>query len=63
MQLDKFLSRMENADYWRTIRDSTTGKEVTLTNEQIDIIQRLQKASYPEESLDPYEVYTVYSDM
>lgn len=47
---------MDDVDYWRTIRDKVTGQEVVLTDEQIDMIHRLQKSSYPEQSIDPYEV-------
>ncbi len=33
-----------------------TGKEVILTDQQIDMIRKLQKSSYPEAHVDPYEV-------
>jgi ribosome biogenesis protein ERB1 len=55
-QLDEFLMKMDNPDYWRTIKDKLTGEEVVLNDDQIDLIQRLQKSSYPEHSVDPYEV-------
>lgn len=48
---------MDNPDYWRTITDRLTGEEVVLTDEQIDMIQQLQKSRYPEQSVDPYEVW------
>lgn len=47
---------MDNPDYWRTIKDKWTGEEVVLSDEQLDLIQRLQKSSYPEVTVDPYEV-------
>lgn len=47
---------MDNVDYWRTIKDKATGKEVVLTDEQLDVIRRLQGSRYPEQSVDPYEV-------
>ena len=50
---------MDNPDYWRTIKDRWTGEEVVLTDDQIDLIQRLQKSCYPEQSVDPYEVWGV----
>lgn len=48
---------MDNPDYWRTIKDRLTGEEVVLTDDQIDLIQRLQKSCFPERSVDPYEVH------
>ena len=47
---------MDDPNYWKTVKDSITGKEVVLTDEQIDMIQKLQQSCYPEESVDPYEV-------
>ena len=47
---------MENPDYWRTITDKVTGEEIILTDEQIDMIARLQKSSFPETAMDPHEV-------
>lgn len=55
-QLDEFLSKMDDVDYWRTIKDKVTGQEIVLTDEQVDLIHRLQKSSFPETTLDPYEV-------
>ena len=54
--MDEFLAKMDNVDYWRTIKDKATGKEVVLTDEQLDVIRRLQGSRYPEQSVDPYEV-------
>ena len=40
----------------RTITDKTTGKEITLTDKDIDFIEKIQHSQYPESSVDPYEV-------
>ena len=56
IQLEEFLSKMENADYWRTITDRSSGKGVVLTDNQIDIIQKLQHSNFPEEGAEPYAV-------
>lgn len=47
---------MENPDYWRTIRDKLSGKEVVLTDDQVDMIHKLQRSSYPERGMEPYAV-------
>ncbi len=40
-ELDEFLSKMEDPDYWRTIVDPQTGQKVVLSDEDIEIIKRL----------------------
>ena len=56
LQLDEFLSKMDDPNYWRTVRDKVTGKEVVLSDEQVDAIQGLQKSKFPASATDPYEV-------
>ena len=55
-QLDEFLAKMDDENYWKTVKDTLTGEEVVLTDEQIDMIQRLQQSCYPEHCVDAYEV-------
>jgi len=43
-EIDEFLEKMENADYWRTVYDDLTGQKVTLTNEDIAYIQQIRNA-------------------
>ena len=40
----------------RKVRDKATMKEVVLTNEELDIIDRLQNSQFPSAGYDPYEV-------
>ena len=40
----------------RTITDKITGKEIVLTDDDIDLIERIQASQYPDKSFDPYEV-------
>ena len=56
LQLDEFLSKMDDPNYWRTVRDKATGKEIVLSDEQIDAIQNLQKSKFPVATTDPYKV-------
>lgn len=48
---------MENPDYWRTVKDPVTGEDVVLSDEQLQLIQKIEGSEYPEQSLDPYEVH------
>ncbi|XP_022788889.1 ribosome biogenesis protein bop1-B-like [Stylophora pistillata] len=56
-ELDQFLSKMDDPNYWRTVRDKATMKEVVLSNEELDIIDRLQNSQFPGAGYDPYEPY------
>ncbi|XP_039234520.1 ribosome biogenesis protein BOP1, partial [Pipra filicauda] len=54
-ELDMFLEKMENPDYWRTVQDRLTGADVKLTDEQVELVQRLQKGQFGDVNFDPYE--------
>uniref|UniRef100_A0A8B9Q6F1 Ribosome biogenesis protein BOP1 n=2 Tax=Apteryx owenii TaxID=8824 RepID=A0A8B9Q6F1_APTOW len=54
-ELDKFLEKMENPDYWRTVQDKMTGADIKLTDEQVDLVHRLQKGQFGDVHFDPYE--------
>jgi len=56
-ELDQFLSKMDDPNYWRTVRDKATMKEIVLSNEELDIIDRLQNSQFPSGGYDPYEVW------
>lgn len=56
-ELDDFLRKMDDPNYWRTVKDKSTGQDVILTDEDVDLIQRLQKGRFPSSSMDPYEPF------
>ncbi len=56
LQLDEFLAKMESPDYWRTVKDPVTGRDVVLTDEQLDLIKKIESSEFPEQTGDPYEV-------
>lgn len=56
-QLDEFLSKMDDPNYWRTVQDSVTGKQLVLTDEQLNLIEKIQNSQYPVPGFDPYEPY------
>jgi len=55
-ELDNFLKRMEDPNFWRTIKDPQTGQDVVLNNEDIDLIVRIQKQKVPDLQFDEYAV-------
>uniref|UniRef100_A0A8C4NCP9 Ribosome biogenesis protein BOP1 n=1 Tax=Eptatretus burgeri TaxID=7764 RepID=A0A8C4NCP9_EPTBU len=54
-ELDAFLDKMENPDYWRTVYDKNTDTDIKLTDEQVALVRRLQQGRYGDPSIDPYE--------
>ncbi|XP_027456481.2 ribosome biogenesis protein BOP1 [Zalophus californianus] len=54
-ELDQFLDKMDNPDYWRTVQDRMTGHDVRLTDEQVALVRRLQRGQFGDRSFDPYE--------
>lgn len=55
-ELDNFLKRMEDPDFWRTIKDPQTGQDVVLQEDDIDLIVRIQKQKIPDVQFDEYAV-------
>lgn len=54
-ELDQFLDKMDDPDYWRTVQDRLTGRDVRLTDEQVALVRRLQRGQFGDMSFDPYE--------
>uniref|UniRef100_A0A4W4E650 Ribosome biogenesis protein BOP1 n=1 Tax=Electrophorus electricus TaxID=8005 RepID=A0A4W4E650_ELEEL len=54
-ELDEFLDKMENPDYWRTIHDKMTGTDVCLSDEQVDLVHRLQQGKFGDVNFNEYE--------
>uniref|UniRef100_A0A8C5SVC6 Ribosome biogenesis protein BOP1 n=2 Tax=Laticauda laticaudata TaxID=8630 RepID=A0A8C5SVC6_LATLA len=54
-ELDRFLEKMENPDYWRTVQDKMTGADVKLTDEQVELVNRLQHGQFGDVNFNPYE--------
>ncbi|XP_067111897.1 ribosome biogenesis protein bop1 [Osmerus mordax] len=54
-ELDEFLDKMDNPDYWRTVHDKMTGSDVKLSDEQIELVQRLQKGHFGDVNFNEYE--------
>lgn len=55
-EIDNFLKRMEDPDFWRTVKDPQTGQDVVLSEADIDLITRIQKQQIPDSQFDEYAV-------
>lgn len=54
--LDDFLRKMEDPDFWRTVKDPQTGQEVVLSEADIDLIKRINSQRIPDADYDDYAV-------
>ena len=55
-QLDEFLRRMEDPNFWRTVKDSQTGQDVVLSDADVTLIERMQSGKIPDADFDEYAV-------
>ncbi|OWF53508.1 Ribosome biogenesis protein bop1 [Mizuhopecten yessoensis] len=54
-ELDEFLNKMDNPDYWRTVTNKMTGQSVVLSKEDLATIKRLQMGKHPKGVENQYE--------
>ncbi|PWN50474.1 BOP1NT-domain-containing protein [Violaceomyces palustris] len=55
-ELDRFLETVDgDGNAWYSAEDKLMGKDTKLTDEELDIIRRLQRAEIPDGEYDPYE--------
>ncbi|CAD5207750.1 unnamed protein product [Bursaphelenchus xylophilus] len=61
-EIENFMERMEDPDYWRKVYDRQTGQMVTLSDEQVEKLQRMTSYRYPDPTYNPYEPFEdIYS--
>lgn len=54
-QIDDFLRKIEDPNFWRTVRDPQTGQEVILTDADIELIKRINSGRVPNPEHNEYE--------
>lgn len=54
-QIDDFLRKIEDPNFWRTVKDPLTGQEVVLTEEDIGLIRRINSGRVPDTQFDDYK--------
>ncbi|KAL7382005.1 hypothetical protein ABVT39_014871 [Epinephelus coioides] len=54
-ELDDFLDKMENPEYWRTVHDKQTGSDIVLSDEQVELVNRLQRGQFGDLSFNEYQ--------
>lgn len=56
-QLDDFLKRMEDPNFWRTVKDAQTGQDIIISEADIELIKRINSQKIPDASFDDYAVF------
>ncbi|KAK5968352.1 Ribosome biogenesis protein BOP1 [Trichostrongylus colubriformis] len=56
-EIDVFLEKMEDPDYWRKVFDRQSGTDVVLTDEQVEKLNNLASGKYPVVGYNPYEPF------
>ncbi|XP_008329052.1 ribosome biogenesis protein bop1 [Cynoglossus semilaevis] len=54
-ELDHFLDKMENPDYWKTVHDKQTGSDIVLSDEQVELVNRLQRGQFGDVNFNEYQ--------
>lgn len=54
-QIDEFLKKCEDPDFWRTVRDPSTGQDVILSKQDLELISRIRQGHVPNADHDEYE--------
>lgn len=54
-ELDKFLANVEDPAAWTSAEDKLLQQQVQLTDKELDIIRRLERAENPDADFDPYQ--------
>ena len=60
-ELDEFLEKMENPDYWRTVVDRQTGGKIVLSDEDIEVIKRLTSGKYGNADVEEFDSSTFFT--
>ncbi|XP_014273878.1 ribosome biogenesis protein BOP1 homolog [Halyomorpha halys] len=53
-QIDMFLKKMEDPNFWRTVKDPQTGQDVVLSDKDIELIKRIESHKIPDKDYDDY---------
>lgn len=53
-EMDRFLDRTDDPNYWRTIYDEKNDREIVLTKQDLEIIRKIKAGKSPSAGYDPY---------
>lgn len=53
-QIDEFLKKCEDPEFWRTVRDPNTGQDVVLSAQDLELLRRVRAGLVPDAAHDEY---------
>uniref|UniRef100_A0A915CU60 BOP1 N-terminal domain-containing protein n=1 Tax=Ditylenchus dipsaci TaxID=166011 RepID=A0A915CU60_9BILA len=56
-EIDTFLDKMEDPDYWRRVYDRQAGEDAVLSEEQVQELEAIASNRYPKIGYNPYEPF------
>ncbi|XP_046381046.2 ribosome biogenesis protein bop1-B-like [Haliotis rufescens] len=59
-ELDEFLNKVDDPDYWRTVTNKLTGQNVVLSKEDLDLINNIQRSRNPMGSETMFQPWIEY---
>lgn len=51
-KLEEFIQKTEDQNWWKTIRDELNDKDIVLTDEQLDLLDRIRNRRYANKQND-----------
>lgn len=56
-EIEEFLAKADDPNYWRTIQDKQTGKDVVLSDDILNAVSNIQSGRYPKVGYNPYQPF------
>uniref|UniRef100_A0A915BS73 Ribosome biogenesis protein BOP1 homolog n=1 Tax=Parascaris univalens TaxID=6257 RepID=A0A915BS73_PARUN len=56
-QMEAFIEKMDDPDYWRKVFDRQSGGFTTLSDEQVSKLEAIGSSQYPDSGYNPYEPF------
>lgn len=54
-ELEKFIERQEDKEWWRKITDTLNNTQVRLSRADLELIQRVRQRKFADANIDPFE--------
>lgn len=55
-KLDEIIKRAEDPNWWRMVRDELNNKEILLSDQQLDLLQRIRGSKFADASISQNDV-------
>lgn len=59
-ELEKFMERQNDKEWWTKIFDAMNNKDVKLSRADLEMIKRIRRGTYAEKSMDPFPDFDHY---